>query len=564
MSDNSTQMNAETHNIDANDSLVRSVIVDQADNLEKGWREAIQNGIDSGATKVSLDYDTDFSFVEDNGSGVELTQQQGLDLLTTMGESSKDADDHASIGEFGIGKGQIIAKGKTMFASGTTALLFDITNWGLEARTVPLSDAADIVAEQDPEWAHLILEKFGTAGFYDGMGILVKHYPDEVPSDTSWRWDDYEGNLKDRFRFLESVRDTEVCLNGVCISNGDPRDVTANGEPTHSTTYQSEMTGDVHIGVRHGNGDLTVHSGGIMVKDVQSRGLQGTIVTERNLRLNFARNEIKSGCPIWTQLNEVLVDIRAEVFDHAGHLNDDAREFYADRMLNKGETQQHGDKEVFETASESYVSYNHVMEQAEIGYANKGNKAADRLEEAFGLVVLNEDDGAVAKFAKDDNPDKPGTFDAQDRASDEGIHTQFEQVDEYDLKPMQRKKLGVARFIAHQHEEVPDYYEVTFGESDVAHAWTNGVDSITITDSATESNQWVQWVPELWQTMQHEIAHRFSSKEEPSHGRSYANRYWKTVEKQGGIDNLSHLMGEISSHTLDELLSTVTIICDKT
>jgi len=541
---------AETHSIEANDDLVRSVIVDQTDNIEKGWREAKQNIIDSEATEGRLKYDTDFTLVADNGQGVDLTKQKGLDLLTVMGESSKESDNHEDIGEFGIGKGQVIAKGRTVFISDDTALLFDIKGWGLEAKTVPLARAAKFAGQFDDGWGNLIDKHFGNNNRYNGLAVLVDHYEDEVPNADSYKWERFEDNLKGRFQFLNAVDNTKLYVNDELITDNDPLGVKSYGKPKHTEVYESPETGSVHIGVRHGHGSLTVYSGGIKVCDVDSRGLQGNIVTERNLRLNFARNEIKSGCPVWNEVEERLNAIRAELFtDHERDLGSDARQFVADRMFNHDEIEKFEDVEAFETSSENLVSWSEIADKSEIGFSSRGNPAADKMEE-MGEIVLSEDDGASSKVQDelDNIEDAPEEYDAQDRAEENGLHTSYESVDTTDLKPTQHKQLGIARYIESMMDDVD--MEVYYGESDVANAWTDGNTEIHITDTATPSSSWIQWVPELWRIMMHEIAHDTPSREEPGHGISYERRYRSVIEEDGGIDALSKLMGEIDENTL--------------
>lgn len=547
-----TKSDSKTHNIEANDDLVRSVIVDQTDNIEKGWREAFQNIIDSEATVGELDFTSEWTFVRDNGDGIELTEQKGVSLLTVMGESTKDADDHDSIGEFGIGKGQIIAKGLGAFISGDQVLFFDIKNWGLTAEQVPLPDAADYIEDHNEDMAELLREKIGHSS-YDGLAILVDHYEDEVPDEGSYKWNKFEDDIQNRFQYLNSVDETELFLNGDLITDKDPKDVRAYGNPTHTGTTVFPHSGLVHFGVRHGSGSLTIYSGGIKVTTIDSRGLQGQIVTENNLRLNFARNEIKSGCPIMEQIEDRLDVIRRNLFkDTNVELEKNARSFIADQMFNHDEVEEYSDEPVFETSGETMVSWNEITEKDEIGTASKGNPAADKLEEAYGEIVLNEQDGAVEKFLanRDNIEDAPDDFDAQKRAEDKGLHTSYEESDESELRPTQKKKLGVARYITSM---LDDSLVVKWGESDVAKAWTDGTSQIVITESAAPESSWIEWVPSLWQTMVHEHSHNGASKNVASHGVSFNRRFRNNVEVDGGIEGLQKVLSEINDDTLKEV-----------
>jgi len=548
-----TNSDSETHSIEANDDLVRSVIVDQTDNIEKGWREFFQNIVDSDATEGRLQQTHEYTFVADNGSGVDLKEQDGIDLLTVMGETTKDAEDHSTIGEFGVGVGQGISKGVAFAVSGYNALIFDIKGWGLEAKLVPLSSLSSFVYEEfDSDLTKAVDERFGHINHYDGLAWFVYHYEDEVPDEGSYKWSKFCSNIRERFQYLNAVSDTNLYLNNELITDLDALDINSYGQPTHSEVYDSPETGEVHIAVKHGHGSLTVYSGGIKVTNVDSRGIKGRIVTDRNLRLNFARNEIKSGCPIWSEIEDHLNAIREDVFieaEESRELETEARDFLADQMFNHGKMEEHADKDIFETASEDMVSWNEIIERDEIGTARKGNRAADKLEEAYGEIVLNDNDDAVKAFLenREDIADAPSDFDATDRAERRGLHTSYEKVDASGLNPVQWYQLGIARYIVHL---VDDDRDVSYGESDVASAWTDGTSEIVITDTATSSSKWISWVPELWKTMMHELAHNTPSKDEPGHGVSYRRRFRQNIERDGGIEALSDLMGEINEKTL--------------
>ena len=541
----------EEYEIEANDNLVRSVIVDQTDNLEKGWREAAQNAIDSEATKFELFFNKNSSYMFDNGSGVELNEQKGIDLLRVMGNSSKESDNHENIGEFGIGKGQIIAKGQTVFMSGDTALLFDIKNWGLKARTVSLSDLDSYLSEEDASWSAAVEGHCGPflgEDKYDGLGIVVNHYEDEVPDENSFKWDKFESDFSDRFQYLSLVDETEIRLDGKVISDGDPFDFNTFGDPCFKQKFTSDKTGDVYIGVKEGYITLTVYSGGIKVTDVNSRGLTGSIVVDRNLQLNFARNEIKSGCPVWSAITKKLNEIRDDLYSQSKReLNDSARRYIAERMFNDGNFEEHENKEIFQTCNESLVSFEDILSKDEIGIAEIGNHAADALSE-IGYIVLNEEDTACEVFlnSRDDLVYSPDTFDGEERAEKEGLMTTHKTWKENDLTPTQTKKLGVARYMAGL---MGWSGSIDWGESDIAHAWTDGVDKITLTDSCAESMSWACWVPQLHQTLVHEISHEDPDKEGANHGIAF-NRTFRDNMEGVGVDALEKTQKKIQESGL--------------
>ncbi len=553
--------NVEEHTIEAADGLVRSTMVDQASDLEHGWREGYQNIVDSGATEGRLEYTHEYTLITDNGEGVELTEDRGVDLLTNMGETSKDSDDHSTVGEFGIGKGQINAKGQALWVSGNQALLFDIKNFGLTVKQTELANVSSVVDEFDSEWADLIEEHFGDTNRYDGLAVLVKHYEEEVPDKDSYKWDKYEERLKDRFQYLETVRDTKLYIGDERISDNDIEEAVDGNKKDHLEVFSGNNIGDVHIAVKHNSADsLKVYSGGIYVKDESNRGIAGAIVTEKNLSLNFARNEIKSGCPIWNIIDHRLDEIRAKVFSKIkdDRLNKSAREFISSEIFDSGKVDEFGDMEIFKTTDEDMVSLNEIVEQDEIGIAKATNPAADALTEAYGEIVLAESDVATEKLveARDEDdsfsdegdlPEIPSDYDAADRAVDTGLHIDHKDVPEHELTPSQMNRLGVARLMINLSDS---NFNVEYGESDAAAAWTDGRNFIKITDSASEGGKWEEWVPSLWLTMMHEVAHKWGDKESASHGRLFNRRFRSQIEDNENV--LVNVMRTIAEDGLKE------------
>lgn len=555
-----TTVETTTHSIDASDNLITQVIEDQTDNLEKGWREIEQNGIDSGADNVSLEYTHQYTYAYDDGGGVELGEARGIELVTVFGESSKDSESHETIGEFGVGIGQVIAKGITAFISDGTVVFFDIKNWGLEAKRVAVEDAVAFIEDHSSKMAELIRQKIYTVGnLANGLHVLLVHYESEVPAEGSYKWDRYEESLRERFQYLNTVKDTNLYLNDELISDED-WDTIHNIDHSVTEERYSHETGCVYYALKHGSGDLTVYSGGVKVTSIDGRGLEGVIITERNLQLNFARNEIKSGCPIFTQIQDELVEYRKEIFDMVDRkLNKDAREFFADRIFNHNEVEEYGDKEIFKTAGDDMVSWNDIMTEPEIGFAPSNDLTANKLEDN-GHTVLAEHDTATKRYQSGvenvvnndsvdiDIDDAPDEFDVDQQATDEGIHSRFEDMAESELRPRQYKKLGIARYMM---QKIDSTIGVRYGESDVNDAWTDGTSHITITDSAATGSTYTEWLPQLWETLIGEYVCKESNKHNQEYSIGFNRRYRK--KSQDYIYVLSDTQRQIRDNTLTKM-----------
>lgn len=525
------------YRIKGTDNLLMQTIKDQAASLEHGWREAVQNGIDSpGSTRVELDFTHARTVVSDNGDGVDLTTEEGLALLKNLGETNKDRSDDSTIGQFGIGKGQVIAKGHTVMMSGRTALHFDVDEWGLQIKEVPLARPVD------------------------GFTVVVSHYPDQVPAEGDFRWSTFESRIEKRFRFAERTLGTEVVVNGETVSDNDPAEE-VTGSRSHAETFESDH-GDIDIAVRVKKyGGVDVYSNGVYVTTESDLGVSGVVVSHANMDIDFARDAIKDGCPVWGAARDRLAEIRGDLFEQANprYLNDDARRFMMKMMADDPASMaRFKDKKVLRTSSEDYISLEQVTGKTQIGYAPAGDASADRLSESFNMTVLDENDSAVEEFVAAVNEGKarePDTFDPEKKAADLGLMTLGEMVPDADLNTVQEKKLLAAREMA---DRLGIDREIRYGESDVAAAWTDGSAYVVITDSAAPSRNRAAWVWELAEKLVHEACHTQDTMEGCSHGRSFDRDYRE--EWQDAVGVVADFVTEVEREGLADTVEGVQVV----
>lgn len=475
----------ETHRIEGTDRLLMQTIRDQAADLEHGWREAIQNGIDSpGATRVELNYDHKRTWVRDNGPGVDLDSDKGLALLKNLGETSK-ADDPDTIGQFGVGKGQIIAKGHAVFMSGDTALHFDVNEWGLECKTVPLPSPVD------------------------GLVVRVAHYSDEVPSSGSYKWSRFEDRVKSRFKFVEEAADVEVVINGERISDADPASE-VSGE--HSFVGGGDIGVDFVAAFQpSATGDIDVYSRGVYVKSVEGHGTKGVVVTRENLDLNFARNDIKSGCAKWQAvsawLDDKISEVLAEVPD--SRLTSEARGFLAERSLSK-DGNLDPEAPMFRTVSGDNLSLNDLQSASQISFAPGSDHRAKKLADGWSMTILDTDDDATERLQRfkedlEETMSMPDEFDVDEKADEVSLPDSHEELGERDLNTVQRRKLAAARELA---DRMGISRRVKWGDSEVSDAWTDGRDTIVLTDEAAPERNRAEWLPNVFRALVHQWSHR--------------------------------------------------------
>lgn len=502
------------HKIEGTDNLLMQTIVDQAEDLENGWREAIQNGLDSpGASIVALNYTTDHTVVRDNGAGVDLDSEAGLALLKNLGETSK-TDDDSTIGQFGIGKGQIIAKGRTAFISGETAIHFDIKEWGLTCKTIPVPEDRAV----------------------DGLLVVSSHYDDEVPYDNSYKWERYEERISDRFRFSGIASDTDVSINGTVISNDDPAD-TVGGD--YSVTVDSPDTVDADFVAAlepRADGEVDVYSRGVYVKSVDGNGLGGVIVTRENLELNFARNGIKSGCPVWGAISEWLEDTTVDLLSDLpdSRLTSAARSFLAERALGGGEID--AEAPMFKTVTGDRVSLADIRGAKQVAFAHGGDQRARKLAEGWNMTILDTNDAATSRLQTTmenlrESMSMPDEFDVDDKADQVSLPDTHSVLEDSEINTVQARKLAAARELA---DRMGISRRVVWGESDISDAWTDGFDDIVLTNSAASSRNRSVWLPSVFRAVIQQWAHQSDSRGEDGSSSRYVRRYTDRMEDNWG------------------------------
>jgi hypothetical protein len=469
------------HQIEGTDKLLMDTIQRQAGDIVDGWRELLQNGIDSpGAGRVELDYTPRHTVVTDDGDGVDLDTDRGLALLKNLGETTKDGDAD-TIGEFGVGKGQAVAKGRTVFMSGTTALHFDVKSWGLTVKTVPLPDDRAV----------------------DGFEARVAHYGDEVPRRGSYKWDSFGEDIAERFKFVSVASDTDVVVNGDVVSGARLHDEVGGDysvvehDPDSSADFMAALQPDA-------DGGVSVYSAGLYVTDVDGHGVGGAVVTRDNLMLNHARNEIQSGCPVWAEVDSWLDDKTVEVLDGVpeDRLSAAARGYLARRSMSSG-----GDLDtseaIFKTVDGRRVSLDDISEASSLSFARGDDARARKLAEGWNMTILDSTDDASARLKEEYEAmqeavgSMPDQFDVDEKADEVSLPDTHEVLDDGDLNSLQSRKLAAARHIA---REIGVRARVKWGESEVSDAWREN-NTVVIADGAAPSRARSAFIPEVFRAV---------------------------------------------------------------
>jgi len=516
---NENKTMTQTIEIGMHPDLAMSVIKDQAGSLEHAIREAVQNGIDSPGSKyITVEINSESAKISDDGDGMDLTQEDMLSFLKDLGNSSKGRDDDSTIGQFGMGMGQVLAKAKVTIRTQDSIVKFDIKNRGLTGEI-----------SHDNEYV-------------EGFEVTLDWYESEVPDKDSHEWDSHIESLKERFAFINLAMGKTVTLNGEEISNAE-LDNYVNNE----TYVETRMTHDAHIKICHDSlSRVKVYSNGMFVKELSRDGFGGVIVSSGNLDLDFSRNDIKSGCPKWDSITDTLNDMEECLLRKIpqSKLNKNAMKRMSQIVIadSGGE---YADREIFQLANEQMTSYNEIMKAPQVGFSDN-ERGADRLVER-GYMVLSRYFGTNIKLLHREN-NLPEQFDVTAKANELDLITESRTYDDDHVRDnvptRQKKKLCFARYLAN---EIGIPREINYGEDDSKVAWTDGKSYIILTEKAWNRKRTPAWMSQIYHILIHEWAHDTdSSVGTMYHGEEYSMDYRKKMEENW--DTFYDVVEELDKH----------------
>lgn len=269
-------------------ALLWSVIENQAGSAEKALLEAIMNAVDAGATRCDITLSETGYSVQDDGGGFK-SREDIEQFFETFGTPHKDGDG-AVYGTYRMGRGQLFAFSKTRWETGSFIMEVDIKGCGLEY-------TLHTNAPNKP-----------------GCAILGTWY-EPIPSADVIKID-FE------LRKLAAWVQIPVRVNNKLI-NKSPA--------TEEWTYETD---DAYIRLKP-TGGLAVYNLGALVKVFAERdfGTGGVIVSKRQLKVNFARNDIlTSKCTVWKRIRVKLDSDIGNLVQNRRQLSTSEMQALADRF----------------------------------------------------------------------------------------------------------------------------------------------------------------------------------------------------------------------------------------
>jgi hypothetical protein len=283
-----TQAVVETRRFQMAPKLLMDVIQRQAGTLSKAILEGVMNAVDAKATKIGIKLTAKKVEITDDGSGFQ--SRENIEKWFEVFGQPHDETEDKTYGTFRIGRGQGFSFGVNTWLTGEFEMNVDIKKRGLDY---------DLV--EHPEAQH------------DGCKVTIDLYEQLLPS-----------------AIMATKRDLELwCKYAPVPTHLNDKQISVNPEDEK----WDHILDEAYVRLTK-TGPLVVYNLGIHVMDMHNHryGTGGVVVSKKQLKVNFARNDIQSDCSIWKKVLPKINQWATEKNTKARSLDYDGRQRLADQL----------------------------------------------------------------------------------------------------------------------------------------------------------------------------------------------------------------------------------------
>ncbi len=464
-----TQKTTEKRSFAMHPNLLYDVITKQAGSLQKAILEGVMNGVDAGASRISVELDGKRLRIVDDGKGF-AGRHEIEQFFETFGTPHVEGD--ATYGRFRMGRGQLMAFGANTWRTNVFRMFVDIKAKGLDYDLDTLEETAP------------------------GCSIVVDLYKELLPSER----DAIEREIREWVAWVS----VPVTFNGRVIS-ADP----AKGKWT-------VQTDDAYFKLSATASRLVVYNLGVRVMEQSAyqHGVGGIVVSKKRLDVNFARNDVQSDCAVFRRIKTELRKHADKETTSKRKLTDSERQHLALRMASRDiGWKEGGAAPVLTDIEGKHFSLDKLRTRLygvqEITSAARGDRTAVKVAQQRMAIVLSEETlqrfevetirdlvetlTAFAEFHDDDV--NPHHWSAHHLANSlraltakpiadyrHLIDETYETLDVKTLTPTRKIHLAALTHGANMIAKVlgKPQRRIIAGRSEIAEAWTDGVKAIWI------------------------------------------------------------------------------------
>lgn len=480
----------------ATEGLLHDVMRKQAGTVEKAILEAVMNSVDAGASRIDLRVEEGFLVISDDGKG--MTTSEVEEYFEKFGLKDDDID-QKDFGKFRMGRGQIFNFGLNIWHSNNNLMVVHL-------------DGDETTIEVDGKEYHLdtsglsynLLE---TEEDVEGCEIEVNLYNDlESVTETV-------SEVKKLIKYIPWMHDVEVFINDeLFYEEFDPDDQTTRA-------YYS-------FGRGGWNTDTVVYNQGAFVTELDLNETGGIIISNQDLDVNFARNDILDTC-------EVFRGIRGEwnhlIRDHLIN-SDEITEREKKWLLKeaKGDDaflMKIQDMPLIPDVTDSEWSVNNLKGE-KVTFAVEGSGLGRKLMETEGVVAINRSFESTVRDIVDDSV----LVNFED-AIDSGMMVEMREYSDHELSKKRRKNLARARYLLDKSGYEGD---VKGGYSEERDVWKNDKGDVVIHKNVLKERKAEFLTRYLFKILE-AAAHDGSMREEVTHSFNFRRDFWKLAKNAGDV-----------------------------
>lgn len=502
-------------NLTAHENLLVDVIKRQAGTLEKALLEGLMNAVDANATRVDVSYYEDngktYLTIVDNGRGIK-TNKEIEENFAQFG--TPHTEENAPIyGRFRMGRGQMFAFGVNTWRTGSFKMQVDIEKDGLEYE----------------------LEE----GLTEIQGCRIKielyHKPYENVNH-------FKKMVQDQMRFMP----IEMYFNEELIST-----------PVDQAQWDYEDDNAYYL--FNAGTNMSVYNIGAYTRsyDDWQFGMNGIIVTKKQLKVNFARNDIQHDCTVWHQIKKVIEKNRIKkTVSRSARLTHGEKINLLQQILygNESVSDNNSRSLVATTSRKSYSLQQIANLNIPWSFGEPNSIIADKLMQSSQAVIFNKHlltdlgyTGHPHNFFKwlmsgqssHDSRYMDNTIDLY-----KDVHELYDNLSEDFVlladKDLTKKEKDILRMLNTTYASHWNGRVINMGYSTVANAWTDGHSFITLNRDFINglSLPSAYGVARLVMVLIHEMAHDCNTQGSHIHGLEFYETFHDLALKEYGISSM--------------------------
>ena len=517
-------MSSESREFRMSPALLWKVIHDQAGTISKAILEGAMNSVDAGATYCDITIEGNKFSIKDDGKGFK-DENEISRFFESFGEEHVEGD--AVYGRFRMGRGQIMAFGHNKWRTGEFLMDVNLKPQGSQKRDENFTLGYDF-----------------TKGLprSPGCSIGVDLYPENhlKPSELNSMVDEIE-------RYVKYI-DIPVTVNGKIVSM-DP-----------ANQKWDIINDDAYIKLKE-TGGVTIYNLGSLVKSGNSwqhGGLSGVVVSRKQLKVNFARNDVQSDCKVWRRIQSELKNESKSNVQKNKPLNDATRMFYARELVSGELSLKDAEKmRLITDVTNSHHPMTAITRMKDVAAAKRSDKVGETAHTRKLAFVVSHD--CLERFGADDIFEfekimkdiykKNGRITALNALNPIDAK-EFEKIISSSHIPLQKNELnkfekicvGLANEMSKNMWQQGDFTDrntnldvfsnskprvVHAGKSETALAWTDGTTNIwfEVDYLRKKMREGYKGILEIANTMLHEYIHREADTASHDHGIEFYEAY---------------------------------------